>query len=207
MLNFTLELNNPSIIYEQEKIALLKEKVALAGDIMDKKIFSSDWIGDKIFQMSEDQLNQERDLIVEDVKRLFRYNQIENEGNDPAISGESYGTPHDLASVYSKNDEEPPEGVPDGYDETKPKEMGRPKEKSSIFKTDKSAFGRDPLGSKDMKPESPFDKTRKDKTSAFQLENSLKGLESKRKKKIVLFEGKEEESSLLDESNILNEDI
>ena len=207
LLNFSLELNNPSIIYEQEKIALLKEKVGLAGDIMDKKLFSSDWIGDKIFQMSEDQLNQERDLIVEDVKRLFRYNQIENEGNDPAISGESYGTPHDLASVYSKSDEEPPADVPDGYNEKDKNPVGRPKEKSSIFKTDKSAFGRDPLGSKEMKPESPFDKTRKDKISAFQLENSLKGLESKRKKKIVLFEGKQEESGLLDESNILNEDI
>jgi hypothetical protein len=208
LLNFTLELNNPSIIYEQEKIALLKEKVALAGDIMDKKIFSSDWIGDKIFQMSEDQLNQERDLIVEDVKRVYRYNQIENEGNDPAISGESYGTPHDLASVYSKTDEK--EGrpdVPNGYDEMEKNPVGRPKEKSSIFKTDKSAFGRDPLGSKDMKPETPFDKTRKDKIGAFQLETSLKGLESKRTKKIVLFEQKNEESDLLNESNILNEDI
>lgn len=208
LLNFNLELNNPSIIYEQEKIALLKEKVGLAGDIMDKKLFSSDWIGDKIFQMSEDQLNQERDLIVEDVKRVFRYNQIENEGNDPATSGESYGTPHDLASVYSKSDEK--EGrpdLPDGYNEKDKNPVGRPKEKSSIFKTDKSSFGRDPLGSKGMKPETPFDPTRKDKISAFQLESSLKGLESKRRKKIVLFEEKQQESSLLDESNILNEDI
>ena len=58
-----------------------------------------------------------------------------------------------------------------------------------------------------MKPETPFDKTRKDKIVAFQLENSLKGLESKRPKKIVLIEQKQEESSILDESNILNEDI
>ena len=27
--------------------------------------------------------------------------QIENEGNDPVESGESYGTPHDLANLYS----------------------------------------------------------------------------------------------------------
>lgn len=207
LLNFTLELNNPSIIYEQEKIALLKEKVALAGDIMDKKLFSSDWVGDKIFQMSEDQLNQERDLIVEDVKRVFRYNQIENEGNDPSISGESYGTPHDLASVYSNNDDKPGSDVPDGYNEKDKNPVGRPKEKASIFKSDKSAFGRDPLGSKGMKPETPFDKTRKDKINPFQLENSLRGLESKRPKKIVLYEEKREESQLLDESNILNEDI
>ena len=28
-------------------------------------------------------------------------NQIENEGNDPLESGESYGTPHDLAGMYA----------------------------------------------------------------------------------------------------------
>ncbi len=207
LLNFTLELNNPSIIYEQEKVALLKEKVALAGDIMDKKLFSTDWIGDKIFQMSEDQLNQERDLIAEDMKRTFRYNQIENEGNDPSISGESYGTPHDLASLYSDKPDKPGDSdVPDGYNE-KDNPVGRPKEKASVYNSDKSAFGRDPLGSKGAKPETPFDKTRVDKIKPFALESSLKGLEDKRKKKMVIFEQKDSESDLLNENNILNHDI
>jgi hypothetical protein len=208
LLNFALELNNPSIIYEQEKIALLKEKVDLAGNIMDKKLFSSDWIGDKIFQMSEDQINEQRDLIAEDVKRTFRYNQIENEGNDPSISGESYGTPHDLASVYSDSGKEDPnKDVPDPYDEFEKTPVGRPKEKASIYKTDKSAFGRDPMGSKGMKPSTPLDKTRIDKVKPFAMESSLKGLEDKRKKKIVLYEQKDQESSLLDESNLINHDI
>ncbi len=43
-----------------------------------------------------------RDLIREDSKRTFRATQIENEGNDPAKSGVSYGTPHDLASMYGR---------------------------------------------------------------------------------------------------------
>jgi len=208
LLNFSLELNNPSIIYEQEKIALLKEKIDLAGNIMDKKIFSTDWIGDKIFQMSEDQLIQQRDLIAEDAKRTFRYNQIENEGNDPSISGESYGTKHDLASIYSKSDEkQPSEDLPDPYDEYENNPVGRPKEKASIYKTDKSAFGRDPLGSKGTKPETPFDATRTDKIKPFAMESSLKGLEGKRKKKIVLYEQKQDDSDLLDEKNIINNDI
>lgn len=208
LLNFSLELNNPSIIYEQEKIALLKEKVDLAGNIMDKKLFSSDWIGDKIFQMSEDQINEQRDLVAEDVKRTFRYNQIENEGNDPSISGESYGTPHDLASVYSDSGKDNPNiDVPDPYDEFENTKMGRPKEKASIFKTDKSAFGRDPLGSKGMRPDTPLDKTRIDKVKPFAMEAALKGLEGKRRKKIVLYEQKDQESGLLDESNIINHDI
>ena len=157
--------------------------------------------------MSEDQINDQRDLIAEDVKRLFRYNQIENEGNDPAISGESYGTPHDLASVYSDSSKKDPNlDVPDEYDEFEKTKIGRPKEKASIYGTDNSAFGRDVMGSKGMKPESPFDKTRTDKVKPFALE-SLKSLMNKKSKKIVIFEQKESESTLLDERNISNHDI
>jgi hypothetical protein len=208
LVNFKLGLNNPSIIYEQEKIALLKEKVDLAGTIMDKKLFSSDWIGDKIFQMSEDQLNTERDLVVEDVKRTFRYNQIENEGNDPAISGESYGTPHDLANIYKSNSSgDPTNDLPDGYDEKDKNPVGRPKEKASIYKTDSSAFGRDPLGSKgmkDMKPDNSINY--KNTPSPFALE-SMKGLDNYKKKRVVLYEDKKMDSDLLDEKNIIIEDI
>ena len=207
LVNFKLGLNNPSIIYEQEKIALLKEKVDLAASITEKKLFSSDWIGDKIFQMSEDQLNEQRDLIVEDVKRTFRYNQIENEGNDPAMSGESFGTPHDLASIYNRNAKKEQE-TPDGYDEKEKNPIGRPKEKASIYKTDDSSFGRDPLGAKGMKDinASKDSLTYKNRPSAFALE-SMKGLSDIKKKKVVLFEQKNPEPGLLDEKNILNEDI
>lgn len=210
LTNFEISLNSPSIIYEQEKIALLKEKVALAGDIMDKKIFSTDWIADKIFDMSEDQINQERDLIIHDVERTFRYNQIENEGNDPAFSGKSYGTPHDLASIYKANAENKPEqDVPDGYDE-KPNPVGRPKEKDSIYKTDQSAFGRDPLGATAMKGE-PKDK-RKMTTRAYAMESKsnknnrlIKDLSNFRKKPEMLTENELKKSKLLDENNIIDD--
>jgi len=207
LVNFKLGLNNPSIIYEQEKIALLKEKVDLAASISEKKLFSSDWIADKLFQMSEDQLNEQRELVVEDVKRTFRYNQIENEGNDPALSGESFGTPHDLASIYNRNAKKEQE-TPDGYDEKEKNPIGRPKEKASIYKTDDSSFGADPLGARGMKDinASKDSLTYKNKPRAFALE-SMKGLEEMKKKKIVLFEQKTHESGLLDEKNIINEDI
>jgi hypothetical protein len=207
LLNFQLGLNNPSIIYEQEKIALLKEKVDLAGQIMEKKLFSSDWIGDNLFQMSEDQINQQRDLIAEDVARVFRYNQIENEGNDPSLSGESYGTPHDLATIYNRNAKGEEADVPDGYDEFKDDAvLGRPKEKKSIFKTDNSAFGRDPLGSKGMKdPEQRIKSPFKTQAKPFALEN-MKGLNIYKGKKMVIFEQKVEESSLLDETNIIQDE-
>jgi hypothetical protein len=39
------------------------------------------------------------------------------------------------------------------------------------------------------------------------MESALRGLEGKRKKKIVLYEQKDQESGLLDESNLINHDI
>ena len=148
LTNFEISLTTPSIIYEQEKIALWKEKIALAKDIQDSKLMPSDWIYDNIFEFSEDQYDEYRDLLLEDMKRTFRMGQIENEGNDPAKTGKSYGTPHDLASLYGtgRNGVGKQE-VPPGYDETRP--VGRPKEKSSIVGTQKDPLGKDRLGSKE----------------------------------------------------------
>jgi hypothetical protein len=148
LTNFEIGLTTPSIIYEQEKIALWKEKIALAKDIQDSKLMPSDWIYDNIFEFSEDQYDEYRDLLLEDMKRSFRMGQIENEGNDPAKTGKSYGTPHDLATLYGvgRNGVGKQE-VPPGYDETRP--VGRPPEKASIVGTQKDPLGKDRLGSKE----------------------------------------------------------
>jgi hypothetical protein len=147
--NFELSLTTPSVIYEQEKVALWKEKVGLAKDLMDTNLVSSDWIYDNIFQFSEDQYDELRDLVIEDKKRTFRLGQIENEGNDPAKSGKSYGTPHDLAALYGKGRTgmEAQTSVPPGYNEKEP--IGRPKEKSSIVGTQRDPLGKDRLGKKE----------------------------------------------------------
>ena len=144
--NFELSLTVPSIIYEQEKIALWKEKVDLAKSIQDTNLLPSDFIYDNIFQFSEDQFDEYRDLVVEDKKRVFRLAQIENEGNDPAKTGKSFGTPHDLASLYGKGRSgmDTERAVPPGYDETRP--VGRPEEKASIVGTQQDPLGKDRLG-------------------------------------------------------------
>ena len=144
LTNFELSLTTPSIIYEQEKIALWKEKVELAGNIMDKSLLPTDWIYQNIFHFSEDQYAEFRNQTIEDKKRSFRISQIENEGNDPVESGTSFGTPHDLASLYGKGRYGE---VPIGYDE---KEAGRPEEKVSDYGTQDHALGKDPIGSKGM---------------------------------------------------------
>jgi len=202
LTNFELSLTTPSIIYDQERIALMREKVSLAKDIVDGKLLPTDWIYDNIFHLSEDQYDEYRDLIVEDQKRIFRFKQIENEGNDPLESGKSYGTPHDLAALYGAGRNNM--GVPDGYD--KDEILGRPTEKSSTMGTQQNALGKDRLGSMGMKK---GDATGEDAS----IKNSFKGgsplaLETKLKNKSLLesldkkLSIKKEDSSLLDESQI-----
>ena len=208
--NFELALTTPSIIYEQEKVALWKEKVSLAKDIQDTKLLPSDWIYDNIFQFSEDQYDEYRDLILEDMKRTFRLSQLENEGNDPAKSGKSYGTPHDLASLYGKGRKGVGDtgAIPPGYDEKRP--VGRPEEKSSIIGTQRDPLGKDRLGS--IENGTLYTANIPDEGSSTPKGGSPLALaESKRHKH--LFEGMniarkelaiehEQESTLLDEKNI-----
>ena len=150
LTNFEISMQTPSIIFEQEKIELMKSKAELAQSLVDQKLLPTDWIYDNIFHLSEDQYDEYRDLIREDSKRKFRINQLENEGNDPVETGKSYGTPHDLASLYGKGRMgSNAENLPDGYgDDLK---LGRPKKSISNHGTQNSNFGKDPLGTKRMK--------------------------------------------------------
>ena len=200
LTNFELTLTTPSIIYEQERIMLMKEKVELAKNMIDTKLMPSDWIYDNIFRFSEDQLDEYRDLMIEDAKREFRIAQIREEGNDPIETGKSYGTPHDLASLYSKNGGLPGE-LPLGYDNDT--QLGRPKEKVSNINTQDNAFGRDRLGAKDMKtddqPGYGNSKSMMENAKTSLLKN--KRILEEVNKKLVSFK-KDEGNSLLDESQI-----
>ena len=148
LLNFKLELTPPSVIYQQELLDIQQKKVDLAISMIDNKLFPKDWIYGNVFEVSQDEYDDFRDLLIEDAKRDFRISQIENEGNDPADTGMSYGTPHDLATIYKQNsDSKGNNELPFDYDEDAP--MGRPKEKNSVYGTDASIWGRDALGSKE----------------------------------------------------------
>ena len=203
--NFSLSLTTPSIIYDQERIALMKEKMDLASQMMEQSLFPTDWIYDNIFHLSEDQYDEYRELVREDAKRKFRISQIENEGNDPLESGKSYGTPHDLATLYGKERmHSDPANVPDGYAKDKEKPLGRPQEKVSNRNSQDSAFGKDRLGSLGMK---------KDNDSSNSIKPQYNGgspLSLKEKamleiiptSKRMVFENNEEKGSILDENQI-----
>jgi hypothetical protein len=138
LVGFELELTAPSIIYDQQKVALMTEKMTLATAMKDSKLVSDKYIYEFIFNMSEDEWLQQRNDVVEDLKLRFRQNQIEQEGNDPAVTGVSFGTPHDLASMHMSSDD------------VEEKDLGgRPKE-GIKFGQHKNAFGWDPTGKKEL---------------------------------------------------------
>ena len=200
LTNFEISLTNPSIVYEQERVALMKEKMDLASQMIDSKLFASEYVYDNLFNLSDDKILEMRDLIRQDAVRDFRISQIENEGNDPAATGVSYGTPHDLASLYGRR-ASTDNKVPVGYDETNP--VGRPQEKSSIYNTQDDPLGRDRLGTHDMGGgyENENDKLKESNVTTKSVFYKNKDLFEP--KKTLIFEKKAEaESKLLDESNI-----
>jgi hypothetical protein len=209
LTNFDLSLTTPSIIYDQERIALMKEKVDLAAQMIEQKIMSTDWIYENIFHLSEDQYDENRDLLIQDAKRKFRITQIENEGNDPLETGKSYGTPHDLASLYGRNRYE--DGtVPEGYDEKEP--LGRPVEKVTDKNTQDNALGKDRIGALGMKKDNDESDSIKPKfqggsplaleTKNTRNKNSKMFNDIKNQKKQMIFEDDIKGNSLLDESQI-----
>jgi len=201
LTNFEIKLTTPSIVYEQEKVALMKEKIDLASQMQATKLFSSDYIYDHIFNLSEDTYNEMRDLIREDGKRSFRLSQIENEGNDPVTTGESYGTPHDLASIYGAREQG---SVPAGYDERDPQPEGRPREKFSILGTQEDPLGgRDRLGVHGMKGGYPSDNENvRENTLMTKMVMSRNKDILTSKKKLIFEKVEEAESDLLNENNI-----
>lgn len=215
LTNFELTLTTPSIIYEQERIALMKEKVELATQMMENNLMPTDWIYDKLFHFSEDEFDEYRDQIVEDKKRAFRIKQIEEEGNDPAESGQAYGTPHQIASMYGGNGNTNLAGteVPQGYDEINPDEPyrrpGRPSENPSFINTAEDPLGPDRLGREDMNKAKT---SGEDKLKTKYQGNSPLALNESRakaeyyKNKTALEQFGKRNVNLYKESSLLNED-
>jgi hypothetical protein len=206
LTNFELSMTTPSIIFEQEKVELLKSKSELAGSLLEQGLVPSDWIYHNVYHFSEDQYDEYRDLVREDAKRKFRIDQIKAEGNDPVSTGKSYGTPHDLASLYGLGrTQSDPANVPDGYAKDEPTK-GRPVDSISNRGKQDSNFGKDPLGVKRMKD---TDKNEGDgrpglrefespKVTLMKNKDLFKGLN----KKQLVFEDDKDDSSLLNESQL-----
>jgi len=147
LVDFEIELTNPSTIYEQEKIEIWNSKTSLARDIKDLKMLSDNWIYKNVWKMTEDEIAEEKKGVIDDQKRVYRLQQIEDEGNDPAESDQGFGGSNPDQFGENKNfnlqfDEEK-EYVP-----VKPSEDGRKSGNARTRKKD-DPFGDDPIGKKD----------------------------------------------------------
>jgi len=87
LINFELELTNPSMIHQQEKLELLTQQKDIANDLIENKLFSRQWIYDNIFDLNDQEKVDVFNGVIEDRKQAFRMEQIETEGTDPADEG------------------------------------------------------------------------------------------------------------------------
>ena len=96
LIDFSLELQNPSMIHEQEKLELMTQQVEVAERAIDTKLFSREWLYDNVFDFSDEEKKELFDGIVEDTKQKFRLESIENEGSDPADQPQDSGDDEDI---------------------------------------------------------------------------------------------------------------
>jgi len=185
MTNFQLTLTNSSTIYEQEKVNLWSEKVRLATDIKGMNMLSTDWVYHNVFGISEDEMDTERAKMVLDLKDRFRYNSIEQQGQDPANPPEQQNVEEEIEKMKQEiNDND---------------KGGRPREGNTYGK-DKHPYGRDPLGNKENEKERKRE-TRTNESNKKIAQEYINGISAKKK---ILSE-KSEKSDLLDENNLLDD--
>lgn len=107
LVDFELELSNPSTIFEQEKLEIWKNKINLSTDMMESTMFSRNWIYENVFKLSEDEIEYIKKDVVQDKKDVWRFKQIEEEGSDPAFASSEEGGGGDGGDMGGGGDELP----------------------------------------------------------------------------------------------------
>ena len=148
LVDFSLDLTNPSTIFEEERIRILGEKLNTARDMMDAKMFSKDWIYDSIFGLSREESEAIRSNFVQDAKEFYRLETIQNEGNDPADpnapAGDDGGGDDSWGfGEFDKMSEDEKEKI---IKQRKKEEKKRKNADNEYDHPDEKPFGRNPLG-------------------------------------------------------------
>ena len=229
LVDFTLELTNPSTIFEKEKIDVWKSKVEVSKDMQENKFFSKKWIYENVFSLTDQDMIELQKQLIDDAKGTYRFKQIEEEGNDPAIKflqssdkeeGGGEGSTGDMGGGEPGSDlgsEPPPDTSSEkstskepsadvGGAETKSATPPKLSERDQTGRKDASKypFGEDPLGTLENNRRSDLSVTHKYKNKSPLSLESLRGLTSMlntvEEEKKILREG--EEKSFMDERNI-----
>ena len=122
--------------------------------------------------------------MVLDLKDRFRYNSIEQQGQDPANPPEPQNVEEEIMKLKTEIDGN----------------AGRPREGNTYGK-DKHPYGRDPLGNKENEGERKRDARSTTNTHKKLAREYINGISAKKK---ILSE-KTMKSDLLDENNLLDD--
>ena len=216
LVDFELEMSSPSIIFEQEKINLWKEKNQLAKDIAENKFMSREWIYHNILNISPDDASKEQEMIVKDVEWLGKTEEQPDatgtavppegdappEGEQPAEQEPVDDVDAVLASLEDTTTDDEESITDDELEEAK---MGRPRTGVS-FGQDSHPRGRDPLGHKENMDalKGRIQRRKPTRKSALSLEHTeisslIKQLKSQKSTNTTT-------PSMLSEENILDTD-
>lgn len=110
LVDFEIEMSSPSIIFEQEKLNLWKEKVQLARDAADTKFLSRGWIYHNILNISPDDAATERENIMKDVQWLAQTEQAAQPQQPPMPGAPPEGGMEAPVGAEPPPEELPPEG-------------------------------------------------------------------------------------------------
>ena len=248
LVDFELELANPSTIFEQEKIDIWQNKVNLAKDMMEADLFSRKWIYDQVFKLSDDVAEDMENELISDQRSFYRRQQIKGDGSDPLSTGNDggEGSGADTSSESGGGEELPDLGGEEkggggeekgGGGEELPglppleedielddqseldEETRREREqgirdqtgnKEKYTGTTEKNFGEDVLGKQQLKAKEPSSRTTKHtyRGSPLSMTEDMKSIKkalsarySRIDKKVIT-----EKKSLLDESNLINDD-
>lgn len=203
LMEFELNLTNPSLIFERQKTDILTAKVVLAKSMQEEgnMWFSDQYIYENVFGLAPDEWKADKDRQIEDMKFKFRLKQILEEGNDPELTGKSFGTPHDIASMQVASKFMPGENQESLKHLYTPDERennpGKPDQHKSSFETKRDQdFGRDPVGRREM------EKTESIKKIIRNLPDIQKNVKGSLKESVKINSIK-----FLDESQLIDDEI
>ena len=217
LVEFELALTNPSTIYEQEKIALWKDKNLLATELYQSKFMSRRWIYENILEMSskeQEDIQEELEGDVEFVAGLQGKEQqiIMQASQPPAPPGGAQPAPGGEQPLLPAAGDAPEEPVanPDDPDMaelekildepsvTEANKVGRPVERN-LFNTDRHPAGRDPFGKKINRKSMQLDKSSSRRGRLGELVETLS------KSRLANSHRPEEKTDFLHESNIMDD--
>lgn len=91
LVDFELELTNPSTVSEQQKLELLESKIDVAQKALDSGLYTKQFVWENILNLTEEDIELISKGQVDDAKTKHRLTQIEEEGNDPAETKRTFG--------------------------------------------------------------------------------------------------------------------